>query len=65
MKSNLTIVGFGIVGAMIADTLSDYIDDITIIYKYDDKKNMLQSHINLCFLRYLGIFTAFWNYINY
>tara|TARA_B100001123_G_scaffold176158_1_gene202105 strand:+ start:751 stop:1857 length:1107 start_codon:yes stop_codon:yes gene_type:complete len=39
MKSNLTIVGFGIVGAMIADTLSDYIDDITIIYKYDDKKS--------------------------
>ena len=39
MKSNLTIVGFGIVGAMIADTLSDYIDDITIIYKFNDEKS--------------------------
>ena len=39
MKSDLTIVGFGIIGAMIANTLSDYINDITIIYKYNDKKS--------------------------
>ena len=39
MKSDLTIVGFGIIGAMIANTLSDYINDITIIYKYNDKLN--------------------------
>lgn len=39
MKSHLTIVGFGIVGAMIAETLSDYIDDITIINKNNDKKS--------------------------
>ena len=39
MKSDLTIVGFGIVGAMIAYTLSDYINDITIINKVNDKKS--------------------------
>ena len=39
MKSDLTIVGFGIIGAMIANTLSDYINDITIIYKYNDKNS--------------------------
>jgi len=39
MKSDLTIVGFGIIGAMIANTLSDYINDITIIYKNNDQKS--------------------------
>ena len=40
MKSDLTIVGFGIIGAMIANTLSDYINDITIIYKYKQDINI-------------------------
>lgn len=39
MKSDLTIVGFGIIGAMIANTLSDYINEITIIYKDNDKQS--------------------------
>jgi len=55
MKSDLTIVGFGIIGAMIANTLSDYINDITIIYKYNDKKSASYHFPCICGMIYIRI----------
>ena len=62
MKSDLTIVGFGIIGAMIANTLSDYINDITIIYKDNDKKSA--SHHSFAWINAFDKSPDYYNKLN-